>query len=283
VVRELSYEAFRSFCRASIGPSSAFSKVIRAMPRTRTAILCFSVASSVAFVLPTAPVPQSLHAPAISMMTTALDMGPGWSPQKHQEHEQAQHELRVINDADFESAVLHADEPVVIDFFADFCGPCKLCEPALMRLDSSGEANVVKARLDKSPKLREWLLTHGIKIACLPTLVLVRDSLPVRSMIGAHIPYHTPVPLLRSLLSLATSGKCCLTFFAHLLLNDAHPPRARAGADKIMNTAQLRSFAQGEPPVQRYRGEDLPDERNGSGGLGVLIDRVSAFLNPNAW
>ena len=47
-----------------------------------------------------------------------------------------------------------ADHPVIIDFAADYCGPCKLVEPALQRLDKHDDVQVLKAQLDKNKALR---------------------------------------------------------------------------------------------------------------------------------
>jgi thioredoxin 1 len=81
-----------------------------------------------------------------------------------------------------------SSEPVVVDFAADYCGPCKLVEPALTRLDAKPGMRVLKANLgnpEKSKRLRTWLLSHNVKITALPTLVLFRDGAPVRTMFGA--------------------------------------------------------------------------------------------------
>lgn len=99
------------------------------------------------------------------------------------------HTLQSVKDELFDSMILKTSKPLVIDFMADYCGPCRLCEPALKSLDAAGTP-VYKARLDENPLMRAWLATYGYKITCLPTLVLVcsgKDGLaePVRSMWGA--------------------------------------------------------------------------------------------------
>lgn len=117
--------------------------------------------------------------------------------------------LPIVNDQNFDQ-IVQSGERVVIDFFADHCapspihamaslsspvtccarhscssgGPCKLVEPALKRLDASG-VRVVKARLNENPKLRKWVHQNSMKVSFLPTLVLVQDGKPARSMIGA--------------------------------------------------------------------------------------------------
>jgi thioredoxin 1 len=74
---------------------------------------------------------------------------------------------------------------VVIDFFADFCGPCKLVEPALRDLADTTDVKVVKAKLNENPKLQAWVRSHQMKISFLPTLVLVRNGEPISHIFGA--------------------------------------------------------------------------------------------------
>ena len=93
--------------------------------------------------------------------------------------------LKPVSDECFSSDILDASEPVVVDFAADYCGPGRRGEPALLRLDTKPGISGRKAKRDGNTKLRTWLLTHGIKITALPTLVLVREGVPVRSMFGA--------------------------------------------------------------------------------------------------
>ena len=82
-------------------------------------------------------------------------------------------------------SVLSSSQPVVIDFFADFCGPCKLVEPALQGLVEATDVKVVKAKLNENPKLQAWVRSHQMKISFLPTLVLVRGGKPVSHIFGA--------------------------------------------------------------------------------------------------
>ena len=94
--------------------------------------------------------------------------------------------LPVVSDKNFKDMVL-GDQPVVLDFAADYCGPCRLIEPTLVRFNTQNDdIDVVKAKLDTNRELRIWLMQHGVKIAALPTLVLVRDGKPVRTLFGAR-------------------------------------------------------------------------------------------------
>ena len=74
----------------------------------------------------------------------------------------------------------------MVDFFADWCGPCKLIEPHLQQLayDTDRGVRVVKAKLDER-SLRVWLLEQGISVSALPTNVLFKDGKPVRALAGA--------------------------------------------------------------------------------------------------
>ena len=95
--------------------------------------------------------------------------------------------LALFRDDRFDDEIFKSPQDLVIDFFADFCGPCKICEPALVQLDESDvDVRVLKAKLDQNPELHAWLMRHGIKVSMLPTLVLIRGGRPVRTLKGAR-------------------------------------------------------------------------------------------------
>ena len=95
--------------------------------------------------------------------------------------------LQVVTDDSFDDIIMSATTPVVLDFAAEFCGPCKLVEPALKRLDMKTGVDVVKCRLEdkNNRELRTWLKSHDIKVTALPTLLLVKEGVPVRTLFGA--------------------------------------------------------------------------------------------------
>lgn len=89
----------------------------------------------------------------------------------------------IIATADFEQKVLESKEPVMVDFFADWCGPCKMLAPTINDLASEyeGKAKVVKVNTDQSPEITEKYGIQGI-----PTVILFKDGQPIERTVGAQ-------------------------------------------------------------------------------------------------
>ena len=87
-----------------------------------------------------------------------------------------------ITDASFESDVLKATGPVLVDFWAEWCGPCKQIAPALEDLATEfGEkVTVAKLNIDENPKIPGQFGVRGI-----PTLMLFKDGKVVSNRMGA--------------------------------------------------------------------------------------------------
>jgi thioredoxin 1 len=87
-----------------------------------------------------------------------------------------------ITDASFESDVLKAPGPVLVDFWAEWCGPCKQIAPALESLSEElGEkVTVAKLNIDENPKIPGQFGVRGI-----PTLMLFKDGKVAATKIGA--------------------------------------------------------------------------------------------------
>jgi thioredoxin 1 len=87
-----------------------------------------------------------------------------------------------INDANFETEVLKSQIPVLLDFWASWCGPCKMIGPFIEQLASeySGRINVGKVNVDEAEAISS---RHGI--VSIPTLVVYKDGQIVNQAVGA--------------------------------------------------------------------------------------------------
>ena len=86
-----------------------------------------------------------------------------------------------VTDATFDEKVRQSDLPVVVDFWAEWCGPCKQIGPALEELSDSlaGKVRIVKLNVDENPDTAATLGIRGI-----PTLFLFKDGQPVSNKVG---------------------------------------------------------------------------------------------------
>ncbi len=87
-----------------------------------------------------------------------------------------------VSDATFASDVLEAQGPVLVDFWAEWCGPCKAIAPALEEIagEYAGRLTIAKVNIDHNPKTPNDYNVRGI-----PTLVMFKDGKPVSTKVGA--------------------------------------------------------------------------------------------------
>jgi len=73
-----------------------------------------------------------------------------------------------VTEATFEEQVLHSEEPVLVDFYADWCGPCKMLAPVLEQIAGEhADLKVAKVNVDEQPRLAERYRVRGIPYVAL--------------------------------------------------------------------------------------------------------------------
>jgi thioredoxin 2 len=103
-----------------------------------------------------------------------------------------------VTDADFEQIIGDADVPVVVDFYADWCGPCKMMAPLFDDFAREHRGAVLVAKLDTD---RNQVTSRRYDVRGIPTLIVFRGGKEVARQVGA-----VPRPALEQLLAAGAAG-----------------------------------------------------------------------------
>lgn len=101
----------------------------------------------------------------------------------------------VIKQKDFEEAVIKSELPVLVDFFADWCGPCKMIAPMIDELSTemNGKSKIVKIDIDEA---KDVVSKYGIR--SVPTLLFFKEGKVVDQLVGA-VPKNIMVQKIESM------------------------------------------------------------------------------------
>jgi thioredoxin 1 len=98
-----------------------------------------------------------------------------------------------VTDAAFEKTVLNSTVPVIVDFWAPWCGPCKMIAPTLEKIAKENAGRVIVAKINTDEN-SEWAMKYGVQ--GIPTMLFVSAGKIVHRQVGA-----LPEPMLRTIVT----------------------------------------------------------------------------------
>ena len=98
-----------------------------------------------------------------------------------------------VTDSTFEKTVLNSTIPVIVDFWAPWCGPCKMIAPTLEKIakENAGKVVIAKVNTDDNP---EWAMKYGVQ--GIPTMLFISGGKIIHRQVGA-----IPEPVLRTIVT----------------------------------------------------------------------------------
>ena len=101
-----------------------------------------------------------------------------------------------VNGSNFEELVMKSDKPVLLDFWAVWCGPCRMVAPTVEKLSSTYEGRAVFGKINVD---EEMALAEKFKVMSIPTLFILKNGQVVDRVIGAR-PYEDLVAMMDKVL-----------------------------------------------------------------------------------
>lgn len=84
-----------------------------------------------------------------------------------------------VKESEFDQEVIQAGEPVLVDFYADWCGPCKMVAPLLEKIAEENPVKIVKVNVDENQQL-----AAKYQVMSIPTLIVFKDGEVINKIVG---------------------------------------------------------------------------------------------------